>query len=223
MKEKIKIQEIGFITHDVLQIRTTRPADYDFSPGQATEMAIDREGWRDEKSPFTFTSLPGDGFLEFTIKVYPDHNGMTDQLQTLEAGDQLLIGDSWGAITYKGPGLFLAGGAGITPFISIFRNLAKKGQVHEQKVLFANKRERDIIMESEFQSWLGKDFVNILSEEQSSRHPHGYLDAAFIEKNAATLDKFFYVCGPPPMMEQVVESLEQLGVSRSKMVTEDFV
>ena len=158
MPHKVKIQEIGFITHNVLRIQTQRPADYNFEPGQATEVALDKEGWREEKRPFTFTGLPNDGFLQFTIKVYPDHNGVTDMLQTLEQGDHLLLDDAWGAISYQGPGVFLAGGAGVTPFIAIFRYLAQKNQLEGNRLLFANKRERDIIMQAEFEKWLEEQY-----------------------------------------------------------------
>lgn len=222
MEHIIKIQDIGFITHNVLHIKTDRPANYSFSPGQATEVAINQEEWKNEKRPFTFTSLPEDGFLEFTIKVYPSHDGVTDQLQTLEIGDTFIIGDSWGAISYKGPGVFLAGGAGVTPFISILKNLRQQGSLEGNKLLFGNKRERDIILQGQFEQWLGKDFINILSDEQSSKFDHGYMDTSFIKKHVENAEKYFYVCGPPPMMDSVLKSLKQLEVPNQKIVTEDF-
>jgi ferredoxin-NADP reductase len=47
----------------------------------------------------------------------------------VKPGDQLIIRDVWGAITYKGKGVFIAGGAGITPFISIFRDLSARNEL----------------------------------------------------------------------------------------------
>nr|WP_321412860.1 flavodoxin reductase [uncultured Allomuricauda sp.] len=222
MPHKVKIQEIGFITHNVLRIQTQRPADYSFEPGQATEVALDKEGWREKKRPFTFTGLPDDGFLQFTIKVYPGHNGVTDMLQTLEQGDHLLLDDAWGAISYKGPGIFLAGGAGVTPFIAIFRQLAQQNQLEGNKLLFANQRERDIIMQSEFHRWLGKDFINILSDEHSSKFPHGFMDTEFLKEHITDTDAKFYLCGPPPMMKSVQQDLAKLGVSKDQLVTEEL-
>lgn len=222
MAHKTTIQEIGFITHNVLQIKTDRPASYSFSPGQACELAIDQPKWKDEKRPFTFTSLPDDGFLQFTIKVYPDHDGVTDQLQTLEQGDSLHIGDAWGAISYKGPGVFLAGGAGVTPFIAIIKDLAKQGKLEGNKLIFGNQREKDIILKSDFEKWLGKDFINILSEERSSNYPHGVIDKQYIKDQVENLDKKFYVCGPPAMMESVVDALKELKVPKDDIITEDF-
>lgn len=222
MAHKIKIQEIGFITHNVLQIQTDRPSGYDFNPGQACEMSIDQPKWKEEKRPFTFTSLPDDGYLQFTIKVYPDHKGVTDQLQTLEQGDSLLISDSWGAISYEGPGVFLAGGAGVTPFIAIIKDLARKGNLEGNKLIFGNKREHDIILQSDFEKWLGKDFINILSDEHSSKFTHGVIDKLYIKDQVGDLDKKFYVCGPPPMMDSVYNALLDLDVPKKNIITEDF-
>lgn len=61
----VKIKSIKHITHDVLQIITERPPHYSFIPGQATEVAINKKDWKNEKRPFTFTSLPDSDFLEF--------------------------------------------------------------------------------------------------------------------------------------------------------------
>ncbi len=53
------------ITHDVNHYIFSRPDGLDFKPGQAVEIAIRKDGWKDEGRPFTFTSLPGDEDLEF--------------------------------------------------------------------------------------------------------------------------------------------------------------
>ncbi|MCU0473556.1 MAG: hypothetical protein MUC93_09360 [Bacteroidales bacterium] len=115
----IKIISIGHITHDVLQIFTEKPQELSFTPGQATEISINKEGWQNEKRPFTFTSLPNDDYLQFTIKTYPAHKGVTNELLQLKKNDELILHDVFGAIAYKNEGVFIAGGAGVTPFISI--------------------------------------------------------------------------------------------------------
>ena len=115
MPYKLPIIDIQPITHDVKQFTLSKPDNYSFTPGQATEVSIDKNGWRDEKRPFTFTSLPEEEKLEFIIKIYNDHDGVTNQLNTLTTNDHLIIDDPWGTIQYQGKGTFLAGGAGVTP------------------------------------------------------------------------------------------------------------
>jgi ferredoxin-NADP reductase len=119
MKYNVKIQEIENLTHDVKRFRLEKPKDYHFIPGQATEVSINKAGWKEEIRPFTFTSLNSLPYLEFVIKIYSDHAGVTNELNSLKAGDELIVRDVWGAIEYKGPGYVIAGGAGITPFIAI--------------------------------------------------------------------------------------------------------
>ncbi len=51
---------------------------------------------------------------------------MTNELLHLEINDELILHDVYGAISYKGEGVFIAGGAGVTPFISILRHLESK-------------------------------------------------------------------------------------------------
>ena len=146
MDQVISIKAIKELTHDVKSFQCEKPMDYHFIPGQATEVSINKDEWKEERRPFTFTSLDEDPFLEFTIKRYGDHNGVTNALHQLKEGDQLIVHDVWGAIEYKGPGYFIAGGAGITPFISIFRQLRKEGTIAGNTLLFSNKTDADIIL-----------------------------------------------------------------------------
>ena len=140
----VKIKSIDHITHDVLRIVTEKPQQYTFTPGQATEVSINKKGWQNEKRPFTFTSLPEDDYLEFTIKTYPSHKSMTNEILRLKKDNELLLHNVFGAINYKGEGIFIAGGAGVTPFISIFRYLHSQNEIGECKLIFANKTDMKI-------------------------------------------------------------------------------
>lgn len=222
MQALVKILSIQKITHDVLQIRTEKPSDYDFIPGQATEVSINREGWKDEKRPFTFTSLPGEKELEFTIKTYPAHEGMTNQLLQCKEGDELLLHEVFGAIAYKGEGTFIAGGAGVTPFISIFRDLRAKEKLGNNKLIFANNTEADIILKEEFEDLLDDKFVNILAREETTKYPSGHITSDFLKHNLSDPRNHIYLCGPPPMMEAVELQLKELGLGDSQIIKEEF-
>lgn len=216
----VKIKSIDKITHDVVSIVLEKPANYTYTPGQATEVAINKEAWKEEKRPFTFTSLPDDNFLEFTIKTYPSHKGVTNQLLTLIPGDESIIHDVWGAISYRGEGVFIAGGAGITPFLSIFRHLKTIHKMEGNTLIFANKTKADIIHEKELSDLLGNRFINILSDEVIPGYDHGMLTEDFLKKNMESVTKKFYVCGPPPMMQAVLKQLSTLGVGENAITVE---
>src|SRR5690554_7926285 len=118
----VKITSINHATHDVMHIKTEKPQDLSFHPGQAIDVALTKPGWDKELRPFTFTSLPSEDYLEFTIKLYPDHEGVTNELSKLDVGDPFIIKSVFGAISYEGKGTFIAGAQGVTPFIPILPN-----------------------------------------------------------------------------------------------------
>jgi ferredoxin-NADP reductase len=218
----VKIKSVQHITHDVLQIVTEKPQKYNFIPGQATEVAINKKEWQNEKRPFTFTCLPENDYLEFTIKTYPSHKGVTNELLLLKKDDELILHDVFGAISYKGEGVFIAGGAGVTPFISIFRYLQSKNEVGDSKLIFANKTKEDIILEQEFKKLLGNNFINILSEQKSEGYEYGQITLDFLQDNFGGINQYFYLCGPPPMMDFVERQLQNLNVDEKHIIKEEF-
>lgn len=220
MEQAIKIKKIIGRTHDVRSYRCEKPNDYSFIPGQATEVSLNKDGWKEEKRPFTFTSLNEDEFLEFTIKSYFDHPGVTNELFKLKEGDELIVRDVWGAIEYKGPGYFIAGGAGITPFIAIFRHLYKNGEIKDNKLFFSNKTDKDIILEDELDTMSGKNVVHVITNDANTEHLPGYIDEDFLRKNVTDFSKKFYLCGPPKMVEVMEELLVKLGALPDAVVFE---
>ncbi len=215
-----KILSIQQVTHNVRCIRFEKPAGYHFIPGQATDVCINKEGWSDEKRPFTFTCLNEDDYLEFTIKSYNDHNGVTRQVSLLEVGDELLIDEPWGAIAYKGEGYFIAGGAGITPFMAILRQLHKQGQLGGNKLFFSNKTSADIIYKNELEAMLGENAVFVVSDEEHSPYFNGFIDKAFLEGQVSDFSKHFYICGPDLMIKAVTYIVTAHGANPDAVVFE---
>ena len=216
----VKILSIEPVTHDVKRFRFEKPAGYSFKPGQATDVSINTSELRNEKRPFTFTCLNSAEYLEFTIKIYSDHNGITRELGKLKPGAELIIRDVWGDIEYKGEGVFIAGGAGITPFISIFRDIEYRKLPGDNKLIFANKTKNDIILEEELSHLLGKSFINILSAEKVPGYFHGIITEQFLKANIPANSTHFYLCGPPPMMEAIIKQLAALAISNSLITME---
>lgn len=220
MEHIIHIKSIDNLTHDVKRFLCEKPVGYHFSPGQATEVSINKEGWKEERRPFTFTSLTDSSDLEFVIKIYNDHHGVTNELNSLKPGDELIIRDVWGAIEYKGPGYFIAGGAGITPFIAILRDLQKQGKLMDNKLLFSNKTDRDIILEQELFSMLNGNTLHTITDAPSDKHHNGFINEQFLKENISDFSKHFYLCGPPKMVEALQEILVNLGASPDTVVFE---
>lgn len=220
MKHELTLRSIEPVTHNVHCLRFDKPKGFVFKPGQAVEMRLDRDGWRDKARPFTMTSLPDDDFLEFTIKSYPDHGGVTEQIGTLHAGEKVIIGGVFGAITDKGPGVFIAGGAGVTPFIAILRQRHRDGALKGCTLIFTNNYEKDIIRRQEWEGMDDLETIFTLTREDNGTLPNRMVDGAFLDEVLDGYDQRFYVCGPPPMIDAVVKVLKDRGVPDDRITVE---
>lgn len=219
----ITILETEYVAHNVKRFRTTKPEGYQFIPGEATDITIDQPGWRDKRRAFTFTGLNEWPFLEFTIKIYKNHNGVTAKLDELKKGGSLIIHDSFGLLTYKGAGTFIAGGAGVTPFIANFRQLKKDGKLQGNTLICSNHSAGDIILKEEFETMLGKNFINTLTGKKSDTCHFGHIDKAFLEETIHDFSQYFYICGSVDMMEDIWELLIEAGAEPDKVIIElDF-
>ncbi len=208
---QVEITKIERHTHNVLDIYTTKPEAYQFKAGQATEVRIDQFKWRNEGRFFAFASSPSQTELEFLIKMNLKQDLVINKILSLKPGDKLRIGKPVGGLHFKGSGTFIAGGVGITPFIAMFRDLKRKGKLAGNTLIYANNTAQDIIFREELRALLGDNFINILNENTKA-YAQGYITKSFIKAHAKSLNKHFYLCGPPVMVQAVERYLEELAV-----------
>ena len=220
MLHKVAILMEEFVTHDVKRFMISKPDGFTYQPGQGMELAINRPGWTEQGRPFTPTCLPQDRILEFTIKRYPQHDSMTKHLHTLTAGDELLLSEAFGTITYQGPGTFIAGGAGVTPFIAIIRNLAQHNKLQGHSLIFSNKTPADVICEKEFRYYLREHCILTCTQESSQGYDNRRIDMAFLKNTIENIDQHFYVCGPKAFVENINGALKELGANPDGLVFE---
>jgi len=221
---KTKILSKKFITHDVIRLVLEKPKGFSFLPGHTTDLSFTTGPLKGKKHPFTLTSSNDDSVLEFIIKIYPKHKDFTDRLSNAKAGTELKISEPFGTIDYQGKGVFLAGGAGVTPFIAILRDLQKKNKLKDNKLIFSNKEQRDIILEKEFKEIFKdnpKDLILILTREKKKGYEQGRIDETLLKKY---INKFegqqFYICGPPIFTFEMRKILKKLGATVDSLVFE---
>lgn len=220
MDHIVRIIAIESVTHNVRRYVIEKPDGFIFEPGQATDVSINEQKWEKELRPFTFTCLNTDHYLEFTIKSYNDHEGVTHRLGQLNIGDELIVRDVWGAITYKGPGYFIAGGAGITPFIAILRQLNKDGKLKGNTLFFSNQTDDDIILHDELKAMPGLKVHFTTTKQKGGKNDHRKIDKAFLEAEVKDFKKHFYVCGPDQMVKDISDTLAELGAKADSIVFE---
>ena len=221
MEHTAEILHTGFVTRDVMQLITSRPPGVDYEPGQGVEIALDLDGWREEGRPFTPTGHPDGPVLEFTIKGYFGQDGVTERLHRSVPGTALLMSDSFGTITDRGPGTFIAGGAGVTPFLAILRDRKRRGSLDGCSLLFSNKSPADVICEKELSEMLGDRCHLTCTQGSGPSYDHRRIDGAYLGENVEDLDRPLYVCGPPSFVEDVSEALRELGAKDENIVVEE--
>ena len=220
MTHTLTLKQKETLTPDTNRYVFDKPANLSFKPGQAAELTLTREGWTDEERPFTFTSLPDDNVLEFVIKSYPDHDGMPEELAKIEPGEEVKLSDPFGAITDHGPGVFIAAGAGITPFIPILEKHDAQDNM-DCTLLFSNETEADIILRDKWDAMEGLRCIYTVTDQEGSPLSQGMIDQEFLAREITNFDQTFYLCGPQGFVDDVRDALVDLGASKDKIVTEE--
>lgn len=214
----LKIKKTAYISHNVKRFIVEKPKGFEYHPGQSTHISINQPEWKDKIRPFTFTSLQDWEDLEFIIKIYKDHDGVTKQMSKLKPGDELILHDIFGSIKYSGPGIFIAGGTGITPFIPIFRALHISGNLRGIALLYSNRTKEDIILHDELTQTLGPAYKNVFTREGVIGFRERRIDRKFLIETIGGFNFKFYVCGPKQFTEDVCDALVSLGAKPEYLI-----
>ena len=84
----------------------------------------------------------------------------------------------------------------------------------------ANKTRDDIVLKYEFHHMLGKNFINILSDEAAEGYTHGFITENFLKEHMTDFTTNIYLCGPPPMMDSVEKILSDIKVDERLIIKE---
>ncbi len=214
----VKVLESQFITPDVKRFVLHKPVGYSFVSGQATQVAINVPGWETQFRPFTFTGLNRWEHLELMVRIYKGHKGVTELMGRTNVGSELIIQEPYGAIQYKGPGIFIAGGTGVTPFISIFRELHKNKQMHGNRLIYSNYTSQDVICGAELHDMLQENYINHYTREGVIGFKERRLNADLLVKYIADFSQRFYVCGSESFVADITGFLKELGAPSDSLV-----
>lgn len=214
----LKILDSNFISPNVKRFLIEKPADFIYRPGQSAHISLNLPGWEDKLRKFSFTSLNAWPYLEFIIKIHEDHHGVTEQLGKMNAGAEILLHDVFGTIEYKGPGIFIAGGTGITPFLAIFRALYFSGNLRKTGLIYSNRTQEDIILHDELTKMLGPAYMNVFTRQGVIGFKEKRIDKKFLIENVSFFGGLFYVCGPLDFTQEITKDLISLGAKTDSLV-----
>jgi propane monooxygenase reductase subunit len=219
------------VTHDLrhLVLRLVDPdVDLKFFPGQYVDISVPGT---DEVRSFSManTSARESRQLEFVIKVYPD--GLFSEYldKTLKAGDRLTVTGPYGVFTLRDAPdhdlIFVGGGAGMAPILSLLRSMAERGIDRKAVYYYGARRRADLCFEDELhaleQTLPDFRFVPALSDEDWEGE-NGLITDVVSRSEPALAKAHAYICGPPPMVEAAIPLLTRLGVPEKHVYYDKF-
>lgn len=203
---------------------------FDFAPGQFAWLTLRAHPSALREHPFSMSSRPDPARrLEFTIKELGD---FTSTIKHVHVGEAAYVDGPYGAFTvdrHPAPGyVFVAGGIGIAPIMSMLRALAHRADRRPILLFYAYRRwERLTFREAleDLRSRLNLQLVYVLSEPPEGwKGETGLITADAIDRHLPSDRRklHYFICGPEAMTHVVERALYRLGVPMAHLHTELF-
>ena len=206
---------------------------YDYLPGQFQFLTFFRaKGLPVEEHHWTISCSPTeDRYVSSTIKEVGD---FTSTIGKTKPGDTASVHAPFGRFSYvlhpeERDLVFIAGGIGMTPLMSMLRHMREMQSEIHVLLLYANKTEEDIVFRRELHEIAAGirprlKIIHVLSEAGVGwQGESGFIDSGKIERYCGTLaGKAFYLCGPEGLVDGIIRILRTKGVRDNRIHREIF-
>ncbi len=201
-------------------------SDLAFLPGQYVNLLVPGT---DQRRSYSFSSPPGAPALSFLVRDIPRGAMSTWLRENATPGTSMEFVGPAGSFylrEVKRPLLFLAGGTGLAPFLSMLGRIATTGCAHPIHLVYGVTNDEDLVAVERLEEFAasipGFTFACCVAAEASAYPRKGYV-TRYIEPaqlNGGDVD--VYLCGPPPMVEAVRAWLGEQGVAPANFYYEKF-
>lgn len=224
------------VAEGTMAFRFERPPGFSFQAGQNVLLTLVDPPQVDAAGPsrtFTLASAPHEP--ELLIATRMRDSAFKRVLRTAPLGLRVQIGEASGLMTLHEdaarPAVFLAGGIGITPFLSMARHAAHERLPHRIVLFYGNRRPEDSAFLQELAELEKANpryrLVAAMSEPEKSAQPwrgeKGFIDRAMLARYLPDLSApAYYFAGPPAMAMAMQKLLSEAGVAEDDMRSEEF-
>nr|WP_311530454.1 benzoate 1,2-dioxygenase electron transfer component BenC [uncultured Ralstonia sp.] len=205
-----------------LDVDATAPV---FLPGQYVNIGVPGSG---QHRSYSFSSAPGESKVSFLIKKIPG-GVMSHWLEDARPGDKLDLQGPLGSFYLRDvqrPLLFLAGGTGLAPFLSMLEVLARSNSQQKVHLIYGVTRDLDLVQVDAIEAYAARlpnfSYATVVADA-ASNHPRKGWVTQHIPANALNGgDVDVYLCGPPPMVDAVRKYFDDEGVKPNSFLYEKF-
>jgi ferredoxin-NADP reductase len=231
---QVKLAGREELAEGTIAFRFEKPAGFNFKPGQAVVLELLDPPPEDgqKRRTFSLVSAPFESTLAIATRMRD--TAFKRALGALPDGASLKLTGPIGQFTLGDaarPAVFIAGGIGITPFMSMLRQAARDHAPHSLLLLYSNRRPEDAAFLGELQELERQNgnfrLVATMTEMSKSAlkwgGQTGFVDADLIKRAAGRLTApIYYVVGPPAMVAAMQETLRGTGVADDDIRSEEF-
>ncbi len=229
MHFETEVKQIIERAPDVRSFRFDKPEGLNCFAGQYMIVTLKSEG-KELREPFTISSSPTErGHLEMTKKL--TGHPFSNALVSLKEGDKVSIEAPFGDFTFKGEYdkiAMLAGGIGITPLRCMIRYATDEKLDTKITLIYSNRSEYEIVFRKELEEMQeqNENLRVVYTVTRPSEKWNGYrgrIDKEMIQKEIPDyIERVFYICGPPQMVEAMVAILKEMNVPDMQIKQEYF-
>jgi benzoate/toluate 1,2-dioxygenase reductase component len=220
------LQSVERLSETSIAFSIEAPAGLIFLPGQYVNIRVPGT---DQRRSYSFSSAPGVDALSFLVRDIPRGCMSTWLREAATPGTTLeLIGPA-GSFYLREVGrplLFLAGGTGLAPFLSMLGKLADKGADQPIHLVYGVTNDADLVEVARLERFaariLGFTFATCVASEESAHPRKGYVTAHIEPTHLNGGDVDIYLCGPPPMVDAVRTWLSAQGIAPANFYYEKF-
>jgi ferredoxin-NADP reductase len=233
---KVKLINRREVAERTTAFHFEKPPDFQFKPGQYADLTLigppetDQEG---NIRTFSIASAPYEPALMFTTRMRD--TAFKRVLKSFPIGSEISLAGPMGSFTLhnnsRKPGVFLAGGIGITPFLSIILQAAKERLPHQLCLFFSNRRPEDApfvqLLREAAEANPNFRFISTMTQMAKSRQEWtgetGHINRTMLEKHIPSLSgPIYYIAGPPSMVSALRKTLIEAGVDEDDIRSEEF-
>lgn len=235
LKKKLflKLKGKQQIAKDTYEFVFEKPKNLAFTAGQYLEWMLPHQAAdeRGERRYFTIASSPTESVMRIALRFVKQGSSYKNKLQTLDIGEEIIASQLAGDFVLpKNREIklgFIAGGIGVTPFRSHIQYMIDSDQAHDTVLWYACNTEAELAYKEYFEAAKNKftfDTVYVLAhEEKGAPFEHGFITTEMLKRRTPDyLERYWYLSGPPPMVNAYIKLLKDAGVPSSHIKTDFF-